>query len=60
LGKGCGLTLYKASFCQWVNAKGRKLKKAEEGFELKDKALFEAENDDIGPRNAFLWGFNTE
>jgi hypothetical protein len=36
-----------------------------EGYQLREgsvpyEALFGAENDDIGPKNAYFWGLNTE
>jgi hypothetical protein len=46
-------------------AKGREVTEGGEGFQLREeaadyRALFEAENDDIGPQNSFFWDLNGE
>ncbi|HVO85439.1 MAG TPA: transposase, partial [Syntrophobacteria bacterium] len=44
-------------------AKGREVTEGGEGFQLREeaadyRALFEAESDDIGPKNTFFWDLN--
>jgi hypothetical protein len=46
-------------------AKGRDVIEGSEGYQLREgaahyKALFEAENDDIGPENTYLWDIKAE
>jgi putative transposase len=46
-------------------AKGREVTDGGDGFQLREEAadymaLFEGENDDIGPKNTFFWNLNAE
>jgi len=46
-------------------AKGREVTEAGEGFQLREEpadytAFFQAQNDDMGPKNTFFWDLNAE
>ncbi len=63
--KGWVENVEKVKMLLGFRAKGRDVIEGSEAFQLREeaadyRALFEAENDDIGPENTFFWDLNAE